>query len=347
MSAKKQSLAWFARNESEVAIGYGPFTAVDEPPDHDVAFYHQAYDLSDPEPWHIPDRVEWLTRDELPEKLLDYCELTELDPAGMVPQILWSALDAVPFSVVFQEVMTAIQGGAFQKTVPVVTEIGHVEACPMPWLLQCMSRQVSPRRSYGWLDGDHGFAGASPELLFSMEGKHFETMALAGTARSEDQEVFAVDEKEIREHEYVAQSLVAKLSELGSVIRHPREILRLGSIVHLHSRISLELSEKTSINRLIRKMHPTPALGPLPRTPETLAQLSGWRQQLACPLEFGAPFGLSAHGRCDLLVAIRGIWWKDSQLYLPAGSGIIEASRLVNEWRELRLKRESVKQFLS
>jgi menaquinone-specific isochorismate synthase len=31
---------------------------------------------------------------------------------------------------------------------------------------------------------------------------------------------------------------------------------------------------------------------------------------------------------------------------LPAGCGIIEASRLVNEWRELRLKREAVKRFL-
>jgi menaquinone-specific isochorismate synthase len=30
-------------------------------------------------------------------------------------------------------------------------------------------------------------------------------------------------------------------------------------------------------------------------------------------------------------------------MMLPAGCGVIEASRMVNEWRELRLKREAVK----
>ena len=43
---------------------------------------------------------------------------------------------------------------------------------------------------------------------------------------------------------------------------------------------------------------------------------------------------------------MRGIWWRGDQLRLPAGCGVIEASRLVNEWRELRLKREAVKQAL-
>jgi menaquinone-specific isochorismate synthase len=42
-------------------------------------------------------------------------------------------------------------------------------------------------------------------------------------------------------------------------------------------------------------------------------------------------------------VAIRGIWWHDQSVLLPAGCGVIEASRVVNEWRELRLKREAVK----
>ena len=38
------------------------------------------------------------------------------------------------------------------------------------------------------------------------------------------------------------------------------------------------------------------------------------------------------------------LWDKDS-VEIPAGCGLIEASRLVNEWRELRLKREAVKRI--
>ena len=172
-------------------------------------------------------------------------------------------------------------------------------------------------------------------------------MALAGTARSEDREVFAVDEKEIREHEYVAQTLVSKLLDLGRMERRFREILDLGSIVHFLTLINLELQLELTPEALIRRLHPTPALGPLPRTAETLSLLLDWRQRLACPREFGAPFGLWDQGSFHAVVAIRGIWWQHENLTLPAGCGIIEASRLVNEWRELRLKREAVKKFFA
>ncbi|HVJ45302.1 MAG TPA: chorismate-binding protein, partial [Luteolibacter sp.] len=85
---------------------------------------------------------------------------------------------------------------------------------------------------------------------------------------------------------------------------------------------------------------------PLPRTKETLSLLLGWRERLGCPEEFGAPFGVWEKGVFDAVVAIRGIWWQEDEITLPAGCGVIEASRLVNEWRELRLKREAVKQLL-
>jgi menaquinone-specific isochorismate synthase len=213
--------------------------------------------------------------------------------------------------------------------------------------MAAMMRRQAPLLSYGWMESGKGFAGATPELLFSLTGRHLETMALAGTARSEDSDVFAVDEKEIREHEYVAQSLVAKLSDLGRLERQPRRILDLGPIVHFLTLMRLELHAEMDIGGLIRRLHPTPALGPLPRTEATMERLLAWRDQLDCPPEFGAPFGLMDDGCFDAVVAIRGIWWHDRRLQVPAGCGIIEASRLVNEWRELRLKREAVKSFLA
>jgi menaquinone-specific isochorismate synthase len=168
-------------------------------------------------------------------------------------------------------------------------------------------------------------------------------MALAGTARSEEREILAVDEKEIREHEFVAQSLMAKLADLGTLIRQERNILDLGPIVHFQTLIHVDLEQPIGIDALLRKLHPTPALGPLPRTQETMELLLGWRQWLGCPPEFGAPFGLWHDKQFHAVVAIRGIWWSGQEVWLPAGCGVIEASRMVNEWRELRLKREAVK----
>ena len=330
------SIAWLAKRDGSVVIGHGPFAESAVPPTAGVAFYVQNFALEDAKPWKTPSHIE---RTSTAEMAARFANTPPLDGE-------WTPLDAAPFSVIFQEVMSSIHGGVFEKTVPVVTEIGSSHQSPGPAILAAMTRQAAPLYSYGWLQQNSGFAGATPELLFSLHGNRLETMALAGTARSEDREVFAVDEKEIREHEYVAQTLVSKLLDLGGIQRSAREILDLGSIVHFLTLISLDLQSPQTPEDLLRRLHPTPALGPLPRTAETLSLLLEWRKRLGCPAQFGAPFGLWDHGRFDAVVAIRGIWWDGGNLLLPAGCGIIEASRLVNEWRELRLKREAVKGFL-
>jgi menaquinone-specific isochorismate synthase len=333
MAKNNESMAWLTRKDGSILMGHGPFHAAASAPDKGVAFYVQDYELSDPLPWKIPTRWEKrFPSDTFPGA-----------GVGENPECAWSQPDAAGFSGVFQEIMASIHSGVFEKTVPVVTEHGHARSFVGPTIVSAMLRQRSPLRSYGWVHGDSGFAGATPELLFSLTGPVLETMALAGTARSEDQDVFAVDEKEIREHEYVAQTLVSKLLNLGKLSRNPREILNLGSIVHFLTTIRVELPHPMMPEELIHRLHPTPALGPLPRTEQTMEQLIGWRNRLDCPPGFGAPFGLWENGEFHAVVAIRGAWWQGRKLAIPAGCGIIEASRLVNEWRELRLKREAVK----
>ncbi|MCX6879727.1 MAG: chorismate-binding protein [Verrucomicrobia bacterium] len=331
------SMAWLARRDGSVVVGHGPFEAATVRPASAAAFFIQDFALGDAAPWKVPATHEVLGSRDFAARY------AEVPP----PVCQWLPLEVVPFSGVFQEVMAAIHCGVFEKTVPVVAEIGGGEQDPGPGIIAAMARQAAPLCSYGWSAGASGFAGATPELLISLDGLRLETMALAGTARLDDREVFAADEKEIREHEYVAQTLVAKLTDLGRLERRTRHILDLGSIVHFLTLIGLDLHQAHSPDTLVKRLHPTPALGPLPRTEETLGLLLAWRERLGCPAEFGAPFGVWHHGRFDAVVAIRGIWWNGGNLTLPAGCGVIEASRLVNEWRELRLKREAVKRFLA
>ena len=329
-----ESMAWLARADGNVIVGHGPFRKTDRCPPEETAFYIRKFTSVGEALWQVPARTECLP-------LADFADRFP----RVNPPCEWNPPDAGPFSAVFQEIMTAIRGGLFEKTVPVVVERG---VCPHPAaaILGAMTRQIMPLRSYGWMNGDSGFAGATPELLLSLSGSRLETMALAGTAKTEDREVFAVDEKEIREHEYVAQTLVSKLQDLGRPIRRQREILDVGSIVHFLTLISIDLEQPEPPAKLIDLLHPTPALGPLPRTEETLALLQEWRRRLGCPDQFGAPFGVWHDGRFDAVVAIRGVWWEGEKISVPAGCGIIEASRLVNEWRELRLKRDSVKRLI-
>ncbi len=332
----ENSSAWLAKRDGSLVVGHGPFEESAEAPVAGTSFYIQNFAIEDPKPWKTPSSVERTTRQEMASRFRNYPSLT----------CDWQPLDAAPFSEVFQEIMASIHSGLFEKTVPVVTEMGIAQTESARAIIAATIRQPQPLYAYGWFQGNVGFSGATPELLFSLNDLHLETMALAGTARSDDRSVFAVDEKEIREHEYVAQTLVSKLLDFGQIRRSAREILDLGSIVHFLTHIHLDLQFPLTAGELIRKLHPTPALGPLPRTAETLAMLLKWRDRLGCPKQFGAPFGLWDEGKFDAIVAIRGLWWDHERVLLPAGCGIIEASRLVNEWRELRLKREAVKRFL-
>ena len=330
-------IGWLARRDGTVVVGHGPFEAVGAPPAGGVAFFVSDFGLASDVPWRVPARCE----------VMGAAEFREAALAGAADvEISWQVPDASDFAVVFQEILEAIQRGEFEKTVPVVTEHGFARGAPGRHVATAMACQQMPLRSYGWLDGGEGFAGATPELLFALDGLSLETMALAGTARSEDLDAFAVDEKEIREHEFVAGTLIEKLSKLGEVDRRARETLDLGPIVHFHSPIHVRLDAAADAGVLIRLLHPTPALGPLPRTAATLARLGEWRRRLGAPDSFGAPFGVWQDGRFEAIVAIRGIWWQANALRLPAGCGVIEPSRLVNEWRELRLKREAVRRFL-
>ncbi|MEN9991307.1 MAG: hypothetical protein RLZZ224_1009 [Verrucomicrobiota bacterium] len=310
-------------------IGYGPFQRSASRPVDGVAFYLNDFGLTEQEPWLIPQRWEMKDVADFPEPVL--------------PEIAWQAPDAAAFAQVFQEISLAIRRGVFEKTVPVSVEFGQRQNGDLSQLAWAFARVPAPKITYAWMHQGRGFAGATPELLFDLRDRTLHTMALAGTARSEEREILAVDEKEIREHEYVAQNLMSKLADLGSLIRHERSILDLGPIVHFQTLIEVALAEKVSVESLLRKLHPTPALGPLPRTQETMDLLLKWRESLGCPATFGAPFGLWHDGVFRAVVAIRGIWWEQDRMMLPAGCGVIEASRMVNEWRELRLKREAVK----
>jgi menaquinone-specific isochorismate synthase len=326
------SIAFLDLPDGRSLIGRGPFRTAAAPPARGAAFYRNDFGLTSDAPWWIP--AEWEIRPRGDASRL---------PAPAALACDWEAPDASAFAAVFQEISAAIRAGAFEKTVPVAVERGTLAVAPGHSLLGAAASCGEPLIGYGFSDGREGFAGTTPERLFSLRGRTLGTMALAGTARTEERDVLAVDEKEIREHEYVAQSLVSKLGDIGHVTRAPREIMELGSIVHFHTPIEVALASDEKPDSLVRRLHPTPALGPLPRTPETLGQLIQWRRRLGTPEGFGAPFGALLDDEFHAVVAIRGIWWRDRDILLPAGCGVIEASRLVNEWRELRLKREAVK----
>ncbi len=316
--------------------GIGPFTSSSQPPaEGGSAFYRNNFELSDPEPWKIPSR------------LFETADLRLLLPdngATPLPEIAWSGLGDADVRGIFEEILGNIREGELEKSVPVLAERGILHRGEPAALVKAIIGAPEALSGYGYREGDVGMIGATPEQLFTVEKGMLETMALAGTAPRHEVPDFHNDPKEIREHELVADYLINLLSPLGEVTREDRTILDLGSIVHFLTRIRVRLGDLDSdLNDLVKRLHPTPALGACPRGEGALQQLVAYRRRLNVPEEFGAPFGALHEGRFQALVAIRNVSWDGRDVFLPSGVGLVDGSRFDREWRELSLKRNSVK----
>jgi menaquinone-specific isochorismate synthase len=340
MQNRMMEFALFRLPDGRAWLGEGPFTALAATPAAGGAFYINDFDLQDPLPWKVPARLHQITASSLAETI-------HLNGAKK-PQIQWAKPATEWFKMAFRRIRKEVLSKRLEKMVPVLTESGTLTAGDPKRLLEAIMAAPENMWAYAHVQEHGGFLGATPELLFKVRGTQLETMALAGTAKPGNQDAFLTDVKEIDEHEIVVRYLTQQLQALGVVTRDPRLLCQTSGLVHFQSKLSVQLNAAADPAQLVSLLHPTPAVGCLPRDAEALAKLREYRQQLQVPGFFGAPFGFAeADGTTHLVVAIRGIGWEGDKVSLPSGCGIVGGSAFDHEWRELRLKREAVLRLLT
>ncbi len=334
-----EDFAFIKLGQGRYICGVGPFDALASPPPAGAtAFYRNNFDLSDPAPWKVPSRVF---------ETADLRILLTENGSTPLPEIAWSGLGDTDVRGIFDEILGQIHDGTLKKSVPVLTERGILHRGEPAALVKAIIAAPESLWGYGFREGGKGVIGATPEQLFTVREGVLETMALAGTAPRHEVHDFPNDPKEIREHELVADYLEELLAPFGKVEREPRTLLDLGSMIHFLTRLRVRFTDpQTDLNDLVRCLHPTPALGACPRGDGALRQLVAYRERLGVPEHFGAPFGAIHEGFFQVLVAIRNLSWDGRDVFLPSGVGLVEGSRFDREWRELALKRNSVKSLL-
>ncbi len=330
-------IALFRLPDGRAWIGQGPFESFAEAPAGGGAFYVNDFDLTDPQPWKKPARLQEVSAESLAQDI----GWNGAQP----PHIQWAKPSTEWFKMAFRRIRREVLAKRLEKMVPVLTERGTITQGYPVRLLERVMTAPDNTWGYGWVSGGHGYLGATPELLFRVHDCKVETMALAGTAKPGDQAAFLTDIKEIDEHEIVVRYLTERLGTLGSVERQPRGLCQASKLLHFQSNLKVTLNQPIEPGALVREIHPTPAVGCLPREEQWLARLREYREQLKVPGFFGAPFGFIEPGDrsvCHMVVAIRGLSWQGNEAQLPSGCGIVGGSAFDHEWRELRLKRESV-----
>jgi isochorismate synthase EntC len=318
-------------------VGEGPFEALPQRRSDRVACYAPDFQLADPAPWLHPAAVRETTRDRL---------RAELREPGR-PVVRWEEPDAVAYQRAFDDVMRRIASGSLIKAVPIVLEAGRSDTDPadaMPALVAAALAAPGPSFAYGVWTADGGMVGASPEILFTRAGNRVQTVAIAGTYPAERANDIHDDPKECREHQTVVDDITGALAPFGAVTAGAREILRLPGLVHLKTDIRVTAAGSTPFAALVAALHPTAALGVLPRSAGLAALRDDGPHGRG---RFGAPFGIEwPDGRAGVLVAIRNVQWTGRTVLLGAGAGLIAGSRFEREWAELSLKRATVKGML-
>jgi menaquinone-specific isochorismate synthase len=318
-------------------VGWGPFEQLPFRRPERPAFFITDFFLDDPHPWRHPATWEELSFGEFAARF----------PEAEAPRIEWETLTIDRWRELFTSAQTSMARGDFKKIVPVVFEQGTVERGGYwGWFLRRLPLLPSGTWAYGYSYQSHGLIGATPEVLFRSEGRGYATMALAGTRPVARAAELLRDPKELLEHRMVVDDIVRRLAPFGNLDVGALGILELPSIAHLATPIRFEESggsEKMSFAEMVRRLHPTAALGVSPRTQAG----ERWLREADRGVKrrsFGAPLGVEREDRSALaLVAIRNVQWQAERIRVGAGAGLLAESRLEREFDELRQKRETVK----
>ena len=329
-----------------VFVGWGPFEHLEFRRADRPAFYVNDFFLDDVRPWRHPAEAESLSLEEFVARFVG-----EDVHSGDLAAIQWEPPSRDGFAALFASAQEAMSRGEFQKVVPVLFENGRIARGGEWW------RAMIPRllaiapglRAYGYSYKQHGMIGATPEVLFEAGPRGYRTMALAGTRPVERAEELLGDVKERREHRLVVDDIVRRLSPFGNIEIGPLGLIRLPQIAHLITPIFFAESggsEAMSFSEMIRRLHPTAALGVSPRS----ASGERWLRQADRGIKrrtFGAPFGLEREDRSALaVVAIRNVQWEGQTIRIGSGAGLLAESQLEREFEELRQKRDQVKSLL-
>jgi anthranilate synthase component I len=206
-------------------------------------------------------------------------------------------------------------------------------------------RAVNPSPYMYYLDfGDFQVAGASPEPLLTVAGRHVSTRPIAGTRHrgatpEEDRRIEAellADEKERAEHVMLVdlgRNDLGRVCEYGSVVVDElMEIESYSHVMHIVSSVSGTLREDVGAMDALRSVLPAGTLSGAPkvRAMQIIDELEPVKRG-----GYGGAIGyLSYGGDLDTAIHIRTVVVKDGVAHVQAGGGTVADAKPAYEYEE-------------
>ncbi len=214
-------------------------------------------------------------------------------------------------------------------------------------------RAVNPSPYMYFLDfGDFQVAGASPEPLLTVHGRHVSTKPIAGTRPrganpEEDRQIAAdllADEKERAEHVMLVdlgRNDLGRVCEYGSVeVDELMEIEAYSHVMHIVSSVSGTLRPEVGPMDALRSVLPAGTLSGAPkvRAMQIIDELEPVKRG-----GYGGAVGyLGYTGDLDTAIHIRTVVVKDGVAHVQAGGGTVADAKPAYEYEESVAKSQAV-----
>lgn len=190
------------------------------------------------------------------------------------------------------------------------------------------------------------FIGATPERLVKKQGNDVFSTCLAGSIKrgktdEEDRmlgQTLLNDKKNLIEHGYVVEMIKEALEESCEEIILPDkpQLMKIRDIQHLYTPVIGKCQKDASLLLLVERLHPTPALGGLPKEEaiEKIREVEELDRGF-----YAAPLGWCDYrGNGEFSVSIRSGLIQDKEASLFAGCGVVANSDSESEYLETSLK---------
>jgi anthranilate synthase component 1 len=216
-------------------------------------------------------------------------------------------------------------------------------------------RVVNPSPYMYFLDfQDFQIAGASPEPLLTVSGRHASTRPIAGTRprganAAEDARIaedLLADEKERAEHVMLVdlgRNDLGRVCEFGSVqVDEFMAVETYSHVMHIVSSVSGTLRDDVGATDALRSILPAGTLSGAPkvRAMEIIDELEPVKRG-----GYGGAIGwLSYNGDLDTCIHIRTVVMKDGRAHVQAGGGTVADAKPDYEFEESRNKARAVLQ---
>jgi isochorismate synthase len=286
-------------------------------------------------------------REGLKREATSYIEKSVKKPVFSVDEDIlqsntfWTSTPKEHFTDGVDEIIKTIKSGNLRKVV--LSGRKHIRFSTYPDL-EIIWKNITNRYHRAFIsmvytpDGQL-WAGASPELLLSVNRDYIRTIALAGTQNGQSGTAISWSEKDRTEQQIVCDYIEEcfENAEIGNVEISPVKTAIAGQLKHLQTEYFAPVNDNINkLDTLVNFLHPTPAVCgvPLGKAKSLIKQYEeGPREYYSGYL---GPVGYN--GSYNLFVNLRCMQLSNQGALLYAGSGIVQDSDPDAEWNEIQMK---------